>query len=62
MAPRDRYLAHGAFYAIIALGIIMLLKTLLHVPEGVTGLIGALFIGLAFLDSVRQTADVHHPG
>ena len=49
-----RYLAHGAFYAIGSLSIILFLKTLLHVPEGVSGLIGAAFIVLAFLDSVRH--------
>ena len=49
-----RYLEHGAFYAIIALAAIMFVKTLVHVPEVVTGLIGAAFIGLAFWDSVRH--------
>jgi hypothetical protein len=53
-----RYLAHGAFYAIGSLSIIMFLKTLLHVPEGVTGVIGAAFIGLAFLDSVRHNREL----
>jgi hypothetical protein len=57
-----RYLGHGAFYAIIALAIIMFLKTLLHVPQGVTGLIGAAFIGLAFLDSVRHNRRGLPPG
>src|SRR5262245_52098771 len=47
-----RYLEHGAFYAIIALGVIMFLKTIMHIPEDVTGLIGAAFIGIAFLHSV----------
>ena len=28
-----RYLEHGAFYAIIALGVIMFLKTVMHVPR-----------------------------
>jgi hypothetical protein len=36
-----RFLEHGAFWAIIALGLIMFLKTVVHVPEAVTGLIGA---------------------
>ncbi len=49
-----RYLEHGAFYAIIALGVIMFLKTAMHIPEAVTGLIGAAFIGLSFLHSVRD--------
>ena len=48
-----RYLEHGAFYAIIALGVIMFLKTVVHIPEAVTGLVGAAFIGAAFLDSIR---------
>jgi hypothetical protein len=48
-----RYLEHGAFYAIIALAIAMLLNTIKHVPEVVTGLIGAGLILTAFLDSVR---------
>jgi hypothetical protein len=47
-----RYLEHGAFYAIIALAIIMFLKTFIHVPEVVTGLIGAGFISLAFVHSI----------
>ena len=48
-----RYLEHGAFWAIIALGFIMFLKTVVHVPEAVTGLIGAGFIVYAFFDSIR---------
>jgi hypothetical protein len=48
-----RYLEHGAFWAIIALGVIMFLKTVVEVPEAVTGLIGAGFIGWAFLSSIR---------
>ena len=49
-----RYLEHGAFYAIVALGVIMFVKTIVPVPEAVTGLIGAGFIGLAFWASVRH--------
>ncbi len=48
-----RYLEHGAFYAIIALGVIMFLKTIVHVPEAVTGLIGAAFIGVSFYHSLQ---------
>ncbi len=48
-----RYLEHGAFYAIIALGVIMFVKTFLHVPEMVTGLVGAAFIGFSFISSIR---------
>jgi hypothetical protein len=48
-----RYLEHGAFYAIIALAVIMFLNTVRHIPEVVTGLIGAGFILTAFVDSIR---------
>jgi uncharacterized protein len=33
--------------------VIMFLKTIVHVPEVVTGLIGAGFIVVAFLESIR---------
>ncbi|MCZ8371055.1 MAG: DUF475 domain-containing protein [Porphyrobacter sp.] len=48
-----RYLEHGAFYAIIALAVIMYLNTFVHISEVITGLIGAVLIGLAFWSSVR---------
>lgn len=48
-----RYLEHGAFYAIFALALIMFLQVHLHVPEVLTGLIGAALIGLSFASSVR---------
>jgi uncharacterized protein len=49
-----RYLEHGAFWAIIALAAIMFLQTVMHIPEVVTGLIGAGFIALAFVSSLRH--------
>lgn len=49
-----RYLEHGAFYAIVALAAIMLLSVRFEIPETVTGLIGAGFIGLAFFSSLRS--------
>ncbi|MEB2285957.1 MAG: hypothetical protein B6D46_04715 [Polyangiaceae bacterium UTPRO1] len=49
-----RYLEHGAFYAIIALGTIMFLGAVRPIPEAVTGLVGAGFIGLAFWHSLRD--------
>lgn len=49
-----RYLEHGAFWAIIALGAIMLLSAKFHIPETVTGLIGAALIGLSLWWSVRH--------
>ena len=49
-----RYLEHGAFYAIGALAAIMLVGTLHEIPEIVTGLVGAVFIGLSLWSSVRD--------
>lgn len=49
-----RYLEHGAFWAILALAVIMYAQTLTHIPEVLTGLIGATFIGLSFWSSVRH--------
>ncbi len=49
-----RYLEHGAFWAIIVLGVIMLLSARWHIPETITGLIGAILIGLSFWWSVRH--------
>ncbi|HEX8222438.1 MAG TPA: DUF475 domain-containing protein [Allosphingosinicella sp.] len=49
-----RYLEHGAFWAILALAAIMLLSARFHIPEVITGLIGALLIGFALYASVRH--------
>ena len=49
-----RYLEHGAFWAIIALGAIMLLSARFHITETVTGLIGAALIGLSLWWSIRH--------
>jgi hypothetical protein len=51
-----RFLEHGAFWAIIALALIMLSSVIpgMHIPETVTGLIGATLIGLSLWSSVRQ--------
>ncbi|WP_459787273.1 DUF475 domain-containing protein [Alteriqipengyuania sp. 357] len=48
-----RFLEHGAFWAIIALGLIMLLSARFHISESVTGLIGAVLIGISLLWSMR---------
>jgi uncharacterized protein len=48
-----RFLEHGAFYAIGALAALMLLGTVMAVPDAVTGLVGAAFIGLSLWSSVR---------
>ena len=49
-----RYLEHGAFWAIVALGVIMLASVQIEVPEAVTGLVGAILIGLALFASRRR--------
>jgi hypothetical protein len=57
-----RFLEHGAFYAIGALAAVMFIGTVAEVPEVVTGLIGAAFIGLSFWSSIRYNrANPHHP-
>ncbi len=49
-----KFLEHGAFWAIIVLGGIMLVSAKVHIPETITGLIGAVLIGLSLLWSVRH--------
>jgi hypothetical protein len=49
-----RYLEHGAFWAIIALAAIMLLSARFHIPETITGLIGAIMIGASLWWSIRH--------
>lgn len=48
-----RFLEHGAFYAIVALSVVMYVQTLAHIPELITGLGGAALIGLALWSSIR---------
>jgi hypothetical protein len=48
-----RYLEHGAFWSILILSGVMFVQTLMPIPELVTGGLGAGFILLAFLSSVR---------
>ena len=47
-----RYLEHGAFWSILTLSIIMFGQTMWHMPEVVTGLLGAGFIATAFVSSI----------
>ncbi|MCX6824300.1 MAG: DUF475 domain-containing protein [candidate division SR1 bacterium] len=49
-----KYLEHGAFWAIFALAAIMFLNTLFHVSETLTGIIGAICIGLALWSSIKE--------
>lgn len=50
---RYRYLEHGAFWAIIALAVVMYAQAVVHIPEVITGLFGAGVIGLALWSSIR---------
>ncbi len=54
-----RYLEHGAFYAVGALALLMMVGTIAEVPEAVTGLVGAAFIGLALWSSIRHNRARH---
>ena len=47
------YLEHGAFYAIGALATLMMLDPVFHIPEWITGLIGAVFIITSFVASIK---------
>lgn len=47
------FLEHGAFYAIGALAMIMLTDPFLHIPEWVTGLLGAIIIVASFIWSIK---------
>lgn len=47
-----RYLEHGAFWSILILSVIMFGQTMWHLPEVVTGMLGAVFIGAAFVNSI----------
>lgn len=48
-----RFLEHGAFYAIVALSIIMFMQSFVEIPEVVTGLGGAALIGFSLWSSIR---------
>ena len=48
------YLEHGAHYAIFGLALSMLVGIFIHVPEAVTGLIGAVFIFFAYISSRKE--------
>lgn len=49
-----RYLEHGAFWAIGALAAVMLVGVHKHIPEAVTGISGAVLIGLSLWSSIRH--------
>lgn len=49
-----RYLEHGAHWAILGLGLAMLVGIVVHVPEAITGLIGLVFVVLSYVSSRRE--------
>ncbi len=49
-----RYLEHGAFYSILILSFIMFAQVLVPVPEYITGTLGAGFILLSIIASMRH--------
>jgi uncharacterized protein len=48
-----RFLEHGAFYAILALSVVMFVQSLVHIPEVITGLGGATLIGISLWSSIH---------
>ncbi|MEK7639336.1 MAG: DUF475 domain-containing protein [Patescibacteria group bacterium] len=48
------YLEHGAHWAIFGLAAAMLASLVVHVPEIITGLVGLVFVGLAYRSSLRE--------
>lgn len=58
------FLEHGAHYAIGSLAAIMLVSMVYEIPEVITGLIGAVLIGLSVYSSIlykRENAHSHNP-
>lgn len=49
-----RYLIHGAHYAVLLLGLLMLASIRIHLPEVVTGTAGIVILALAIFSSVRD--------
>jgi hypothetical protein len=49
---RFRYLEHGAFWAIGALAVLMLVGVSIHISEAVTGLLGAALIAASLGSSI----------
>lgn len=53
-----KYLEHGAHWAIGALAVIMFISAVHEVSEIITGMIGLVFIGLAYFTSVKENKTV----
>lgn len=48
------YLEHGAHWALLGLAGAMIANMFIHVPDPVTGFIGLLFVGAAYVSSMRM--------
>jgi hypothetical protein len=55
-----RYLEHGAFYAIGALAALMLVGSFYHISEVIVGLLGAAFIVVSIIASIRYNRKAYH--
>lgn len=53
------FLEHGAHYAIGALGLMMILSIMMHVPSLLIGLVGIVLIALSTVSSIKDRK--HHP-
>jgi uncharacterized protein len=53
---RIAYIEHGAHWAILGLAAAMFAGMFMDVPEPITGFVGLLFIGSAYLSSIRLAA------
>jgi len=49
-----KFLEHGAFYAIGALGMIMIISPFAHISEWITGFLGVIILGLSIWSSRRH--------
>jgi uncharacterized protein len=54
-----KYLEHGAYWAVGALGIFMFIALFQHVPEAVVGVVSFLFIGASYFSSLRARKRAH---
>lgn len=54
-----RYLEHGAFYTVSILAGVLLLESLVHIPEAIAGVFGIIIIGSAIFASSREAARDH---
>ena len=55
-----RYLEHGAFWAILALGGIMMASVIWEIPDIITGLIGVVLIAFSVRRSVLHNRQAQH--